>query len=49
MNSFLFNALLGTVFTKLFPVIVPLIFLLSVLLFADRFIDLIYRALGTRK
>ncbi|MFA2740178.1 hypothetical protein [Bacillus mobilis] len=49
MNSFLLNAMLGTVFTKLLPVIVPLIFLLSVLLFADRFIDLIYRALGTRK
>ncbi|MEK4899845.1 MULTISPECIES: hypothetical protein [Bacillus] len=49
MSSFLFNAMLGTIFAKLFPFVVPLLFLLSVLLFADRFIDLIYRALGTRK
>ncbi|KKC52162.1 hypothetical protein OA45_05543 [Bacillus sp. UMTAT18] len=49
MNSFLLNAMLGTVFTKLLPIIVPLIFLLSALLFADRFIDVIHRALGTRK
>ncbi|HDR4393681.1 TPA: hypothetical protein QCP61_005857 [Bacillus cereus] len=49
MNSFLLNVMLGTVFTKLLPIIVPLIFLLSALLFADRFIDVIHRALGTRK
>ncbi|MGH1294346.1 hypothetical protein [Bacillus cereus] len=49
MNSFLFNAMLGTVFTKLLPVIVPLMFLLSVLLFMDRIIDLIYKATGLRK
>ncbi|WP_179879699.1 hypothetical protein [Bacillus cereus] len=49
MSSYLFNAILGTIFAKLLPFVVPLLFLLSALLFADRIIDVIYRALGTRK
>ncbi|MED2846871.1 MULTISPECIES: hypothetical protein [Bacillus cereus group] len=49
MSSYLFNAMLGTIFAKLLPFVVPLLILLGALLFADRFIDLIYRALGTRK
>lgn len=49
MNSFLFDSILGTVFTKLFPFVVPLTFLLSVLLFSDRLIDLFQSIVKQRR
>lgn len=40
-NTYLIDSVLSLVATKLFPFLIPLIFLLSVLLFADRMIAFI--------
>jgi len=47
--TLLFDAVMATIFLKMMPYLTPLVFVLSVLMFADKLIVLFYSATGFRK
>lgn len=48
MNTEIIEAILEVVFQRYFVYLTPVLFLLMVVLFADRIVDLIYNSIATK-